>query len=69
MIGAVGVGKSATCKSLCEDVDNVFISSPGKDSCTKNTINKKVHWKNTYDEFMLIDTQGFLDGEKNDDMN
>jgi predicted GTPase len=67
LIGAIGVGKSATCKSLCEDVDNVFISSAGKDSFTKKAIYKKVHWKNTNDEFMLIDTQGFLDGEKNDD--
>ena len=63
MIGSIGVGKSATCKSLCDDVNNVFISSSGKDSCTKGTIHKKVHWKNTNDEFMLIDTQGFHDGD------
>jgi hypothetical protein len=56
LIGGIGVGKSATCKSLCEDVDNVFICSADKDSCAKKTIYKKVHWKNTNDEFMLIDT-------------
>ena len=56
MIGAIGVGKSSTCKSLCDDEDNNFPTSAGKDSFTKETIYKKVNWKLTNDEFMLIDT-------------
>ena len=30
----MGVGKSSTCKTICEDVDNVFVASAGKDSFT-----------------------------------
>ena len=35
MIGEAGSGKSSSCYSICDDIEGVFKSYPGKDSFTK----------------------------------
>lgn len=64
MIGEIGSGKSLTCQSICDFKGDAFKVSADTDACTKETFYHDVKWKDTQDEFMLIDTPGFNEGNK-----
>ena len=60
IIGKIGTGKSSFCQSLCDvkDKEIVFKKSADKNSCTQDTKIIKVFWRNSQDEFILIDSPG-----------
>ena len=73
MIGSIGSGKSSTSQSICDfkGIDTFKTSARGE-PCTLETDVQRVKWKETDDEYMnkeefiLIDTPGFNEGDESD---
>ncbi len=71
LIGATGVGKSSTCQSLCEngqiDQESIYKVYHGCNSGTESVNFRQVKWRNSNEEFLLVDTPGFSDSNRGDD--